>query len=76
MQLITTKPMGALGRIGIPVNIRQLHDIKEGTLMDIFIDGNSIIIRPANESGKDICPKCGRMFAGDSLPKLKGEDCQ
>ena len=61
-----------LGRIVVPKEIRKVNDINEGDAMEIFVDGESVILRkyqPAcvfcNEAretisykGKKICNKC------------------
>ncbi len=58
MQLITTKTIGALGRIVIPSEVRDMWDLKPGTEVGIYIDSGKIIIRSLKEEG--MCFLCGR----------------
>ena len=65
-----------LGRIGLPVELRRTLGIEEKDRIEIFVDGESIILRkyqPAcifcdnakdiiNYKGKNICPDCIRAM--------------
>lgn len=65
-----------LGRIVIPKELRRTLDIKETDLMEIYIDGEEIILRKYKKGcycceetndlttilGLDICPKCLKEF--------------
>ena len=62
-----------LGRVVIPIEIRNEFNIVEGTKMEIYVDKDKIIIRKANDkecplcanrcSEKDrFCSKCGLEF--------------
>ena len=65
-----------LGRIVLPIELRRTLGIKEKDRIEIFVDGESIILRkyqPAcifcynakdiiNYKGKNICPDCIRAM--------------
>lgn len=65
-----------LGRIVLPIELRRTHGIEEKDRIEIFVDGESIILRkyqPAcifcdnakdiiNYKGKNICPDCIRAM--------------
>lgn len=65
-----------LGRIVLPIELRRTLGIEEKDLIEIFVDGESIILRkyqPAcifcdnakdiiNYKGKNICPDCIRAM--------------
>lgn len=65
-----------LGRIVLPIELRRTLGIEEKDRMEIFVDGESIILRkyqPAcifcdnakdiiNYKGKNICPDCIRAM--------------
>ena len=61
-----------LGRIVLPIELRRTLDIAEKDALEIFVDGESIVLHkyhPAcifcnsskgivNYTGKSVCPKC------------------
>lgn len=61
-----------LGRIVIPKEIRKINDLSEGEAIEIFVDGNSIILKKYSKNcifcgckkeiveykDKSICKKC------------------
>ena len=65
-----------LGRIVLPIELRRTLGIEEKDRIEIFVDGESIILRkyqPAcifcdnakdiiNYKGKNICPDCNRAM--------------
>ena len=65
-----------LGRIVLPIELRRTHGIEEKDRIELFVDGESIILRkyqPAcifcdnakdiiNYKGKNICPDCIRAM--------------
>lgn len=65
-----------LGRIVLPIELRRMRGIEEKDRIEIFVDGESIILRkyqPAcifcdnakdiiNYKGKNICPDCIRAM--------------
>ena len=67
-----------LGRIVLPIELRRTLGIEEKDRIEIFVDGESIILRkyqPAcifcdnakdiiNYKGKNICPDCIRAMNG------------
>lgn len=82
MEVFTTKSTGIvrkvdeLGRIVLPIELRRTLGIEEKDRIEIFVDGESIILRkyqPAcifcdnakdiiNYKGKNICPDCIRAM--------------
>ena len=66
------RKLDELGRITIPVEIRKIHDIKEGDPLEIFVEGSNIIVAKYQPScifcqstldivdfkGKNICRHC------------------
>lgn len=79
-----------LGRVVVPKELRRTLDIKEGDPIEIFIEGDVIILKKyksgcyccgemkelTNVLGFDICPKCLVEFkkAVDITDKLRKED--
>mgnify|MGYP000497801923 CR=1 FL=1 len=76
-----------LGRIVLPIELRRTLGIEEKDRIEIFVDGESIILRkyqPAcifcdnakdiiNYKGKNICPDCIRaMNEKVPLPSVRG----
>jgi transcriptional pleiotropic regulator of transition state genes len=67
-----TRPVDALGRIVIPMEIRESFDIKTKDVLDIFVEGDKIILKKhgdecvfcgekesvINFEGKKICKNC------------------
>ena len=63
-----------LGRIVLPVELRRTLDISERDPLEIYVDGNSIVLRKYRPScifcdstkdvrtfrGKNVCPRCLR----------------
>jgi transcriptional pleiotropic regulator of transition state genes len=49
-----------LGRVVLPIEIRRTHSIDEGTPVEIFIDGNNIIL-------KKYQPTCAVCSESDNL---------
>ena len=76
-----SRPIDEMGRIVIPKEIRRSFDIHEKDLMEIFIDGDSIILKkatptcafcgsedqPEEVDGKYICKNCIAKIASISL---------
>lgn len=67
-----TRPIDYLGRVVIPMEIRESLNIQPKDLLEIYLDGNQIILKKNTDScvfcgsedelisfeGKDICKKC------------------
>lgn len=61
-----------LGRVVIPIEIRRNFDLNEGDPMEIYVDGQHVVLRKyqpqcifcgeakdvRNLRGKNMCPKC------------------
>lgn len=61
-----------LGRIVLPIELRRSMDIKEGDALEIFIDGNTIVLKKYQPAcifcgnakdvrlfkGYNVCPSC------------------
>ena len=49
-----------LGRVVIPIELRNKFDIKEKDPIEIYVDGSSIICKKKLITYKDklVCPKC------------------
>lgn len=76
-----TRRLDSLGRIVVPIELRRTMDIEEKDAMEIFVDGDRIILKkhePAcifcgnaddvvNYKGKNICRACA-----DELKKAVG----
>lgn len=73
----TVRKVDELGRIVLPIELRRTLGIEEKDRIEIFVDGESIILRkyqPAcifcdnakdiiNYKGKNICPDCIRAMS-------------
>jgi transcriptional pleiotropic regulator of transition state genes len=67
-----TRPIDYLGRVVIPMEIRESLNINPKDLLEIYLDGNQIILKKNTDScvfcgsenelisfeGKDICKSC------------------
>ena len=65
-----------LGRVVIPIELRRTYNINEKDALEIYVDGESIILKkyePAcvfcgnakdikNFGGKNICPECSKKI--------------
>ena len=71
-----TRPVDALGRVVIPMEIREAFDIKTKDLLDIYVQDNKIILRKHNEScvfcdcGDNLVVFEGRKICKECLEKL------
>lgn len=45
MKLVAIREMGVMGRLGIPQNVRQRLKWEDGCKLDIFLDGDQVVIR-------------------------------
>ncbi len=50
-----TRPVDALGRVVIPMEIREAFDIKTKDLLEIYVQGDKIVFRKYDSS----CTFCG-----------------
>lgn len=72
MKSTSTRPVDELGRIVLPVTVRRSFDIKEKDMLEIYAEGDRIIMKKVQKtccfcdntedmiefSGKCICPQC------------------
>lgn len=72
-----------LGRVVIPKELRRTLDIKDGDPMEIYTDGNDIILRkynpgcmmcggvdgPISRGGNKMCCKCVDLFAKEDVQR-------
>ena len=75
------RKLDRLGRIVIPMELRTSFDIKKDDPLEIFVDGNSIVIRKYEPgcifcgslenvtrfSGKNVCANCAGKIINHSL---------
>ena len=61
-----TRPVDALGRVVIPMEIRESFDINPKDLLDIYVEGDKIILTKYNPS----CSFCG---SDDEIIEFKGK---
>lgn len=65
-----------LGRIVIPIEIRRTLELTEHDAVEIFIDGNKIILQKYNEkdifdgSEEDLIDYCGKKVSKKSIIEL------
>lgn len=60
------RPVDTLGRIVIPMEIRESFDIKAKDELDIYVEGDKIILKKPSEG----CVFCGKS---DELVKFEGK---
>jgi transcriptional pleiotropic regulator of transition state genes len=60
-----TRPLDPLGRVTLPIELRRMQNITEGDLLEVYVDGDSIILKPV----KDKCVICGST---EDLIKVDG----
>ena len=72
------RPIDPLGRIVLPKELRKTLDINEGDALEIYSDGDTIVLRKHQPGcilcdevknvvelkGKNFCPKCLAELAG------------
>lgn len=58
-QLVAVKPMGAMGRVLIPADVRRLVGLVDGTRVKIHL-GDDFLVLEAERVGDKLCPTCGR----------------
>lgn len=73
MQLVAVKPMGALGRIVIPNEVRQSWNMQPGTEIGIYIDNGKIILKALSD--KDTCFICNEKAVRTIKGKYICEEC-
>lgn len=71
-----TRPVDALGRVVIPMEIRESFDINPKDLLDIYVEGDKIVLRKHGEScvfcdeKEDVIFFEGRKLCRNCLSKL------
>lgn len=62
------RKLDPLGRLVVPVNLRQTMSIEPGDPMEIYMDGNTIVLRK-HQNGCSICGDEGKMtfFYGKTI---------
>lgn len=66
-----------LGRIVLPIELRRTLDIAERDSLEIYVEGDSIILRKYHascvfcDSLKDVVPFKGRNICADCISRLK-----
>jgi len=64
VELIANKPIGAMGRLVIPEIIRERHNLKQGSVLDIYVDGESIVLKPHKKPPQlNNCCVCEKVYA-------------
>ena len=69
-----------LGRIVLPIELRRSLDISEKDALEIYVDGDKIILRKDQDacvfcgSAKNLIDFKGRKLCADCLGKLKSKD--
>lgn len=59
-----TRPLDQLGRVVLPIELRRVLDLPEGTPMEIYVDGDKIILHKY----EDKCEFCGNT---DDITEFK-----
>lgn len=59
-----TRPLDQLGRIVLPIELRRVLDLPEGTPMEIYVDGDKIILHKYENK----CEFCG---SSDDINEFK-----
>ena len=67
-----TRPIDALGRIVIPMEIRRENGIKDGDYLEISIIENGILLTPSKKRCK-LCGSSSSVACVDGVPICK--DC-
>jgi len=73
MQLIAIKPMGALGRIVIPSEVRKSWGLQPGTAVGIYIDKGRVILQALDDEER--CFLCGKPSQRQVRGKYLCEEC-
>lgn len=54
-----TRPVDVLGRVVLPIELRRTRNINKGDMLEIFVDGEHIILRKYVPG--EACAACGEM---------------
>jgi transcriptional pleiotropic regulator of transition state genes len=60
----------ALGRVVLPKELRDTRDLPEGTPMEIFVDGEAIVLKKYSPG----CVFCGSIDDSFDADTFKGKD--
>lgn len=72
-----TRPVDDLGRVVIPKELRRNLDIKERDVVEIFVEGENIILRKYNpgcsccNNRKDLVNVCGLNLCPSCMAEFK-----
>ncbi len=53
------RKLDELGRVVIPKELRERYRLEEGTPIEIFTQGNEIILKKFNQN---VCKECGQVI--------------
>jgi len=71
-----TRKIDSLGRVVLPIELRRTLDVSEGDSLEIYVDGDSIILKKYEpscvfcEESKDISTFGGKNVCSDCADKL------
>lgn len=73
MQLIAVKPIGALGRIVIPADVRRTMGMGPGVEIGIYAEGDRLVLKPMGKRGH--CTLCGKASTVEVAGKRLCDGC-
>jgi len=73
MQLVAVKPIGSLGRIVIPSEVRRSWNMQPGSEVGIYIDSGKVVLKVV--SAKDNCFICNKKATEVIKGKRICEEC-
>ena len=72
------RQLDTLGRIVLPIELRRTMDIGVKDMLEIFVDGEEIILKKYHPScvfcadARDVVPYKGKLICQNCLNELKG----
>jgi len=61
------RPIDNLGRITLPMEIRKVRNIKEGDPLEIYVDNDTICLKPVPKKSCIICGTTEQLFEVEGL---------
>lgn len=65
-QLVAIKPMGALGRVIVPAEVRHMLGLAAGSSVRIYVEDGLVVLEA--ETHDMLCPTCGKPYSRARRP--------
>jgi len=61
-------PIDGAGRVVIPKPVRELMHLSKGTILELSLDGDSLVLRVPRTQGGGLALEDGMLIVGSQLP--------